>query len=240
MEVSSSTKSSLQVLSLLIGCGIAFGGFGFGYKHIKDANFLNQDVSKVVYAKGVATVEVKADRAVISFSVEGSGQDDQSAEISFNANEKEVLLSLDKEALSKLRKLNIVQYSDESPVQVFYKSRTYEIVLDNSTEEAVAVVTKTLSATNLTKGLFVRYTLQDPVQQYQMLTNSALERAKSEAVNNVKRAGGKIGELVAVNVGTYNYDSQVYFYDNPNDFFYSMPGMFSEMTQSAYVSYKIK
>lgn len=240
METSSSTKSSLLVLSLLVGCGIAFAGFGFGYKYIKDANFLNQDVSKVVYAKGVATLEVKADRAVVSFSVEGSGQDEQKAEASFDAYEKEVLLSLDKETLSKLRKLNIVQYPDESPVRVFYKSRTYEIVLDNPTEETVAVVLRTLSATALTRGLNARYTLQDPEIQYQKLTNSALEKAKNEAANNVKRAGGTLGELIAVNVGTYNYDSQVYFYDNPNDFFYSMPGMFSEMTQSAYVSYKIK
>jgi uncharacterized protein YggE len=239
MENINIQKLLLCIAGGMVGLGILIAGFGFGYKEYRDAKYLNVDPAKVVYSKGVYIMDVRADRTVISFVVTGKGNDEQHAHMSFIKNEKEMLNALDKESLSNIRMLSINQYNYEDGVKTYYKSRGYEIVFDNASEEKITSIFDTLSMLDL-EELYIRYTLQNPEEKYKILTDKAIENAKNQAMNNVRNAGGTLGELIYVTVGTYSTDAQSFSYDNASDFFYSMPASYSRMTQTATVSYKIK
>src|SRR3989344_9278804 len=67
-------KKTLLICIVILVISVGVGLVGFGYKQIRDADFLNVDTNKILVSDGYAEEDTTMDRAVVDFSVSGKGK----------------------------------------------------------------------------------------------------------------------------------------------------------------------
>ncbi len=243
METTDTSKSKavryFGIAAIVLSIGIAYCAIGYGYKQIKDADYLNTNPEQVYYSKGTAHMKVSSDKVIISFSLIGSGQNQKEAAIKLKKLETDFLSGVDASLKSSIHKVNTIFYEEGDKVLVSKEQNNYEIVLENKSVDDIQAARSQLLPFDV-EYLSIQYTLIDKEKTFKMLTEKALEDAKAKAEDATKILHVHLGDIMFVAVGEYDQSSGQYLGDTADYLFDNMMIPTIEAKQTVYVNYKIK
>jgi hypothetical protein len=233
-------KKTLLACSVLLVVSIGFGLFGFGYKQIKDAMFLNVDTNKVLVVDGYAEVDTTMDRAIVDFSVTGKGNTPELARKDLDTTFANLQNKLDPKIRAVIVKLD-KGVAAENTQESFSATEYYEATIDKFKIEDVNDFVSKVTELPDYKGSvsLTYYTLIEKNGPFKKITDEAIQDAKATAEVIASASGVKLGDVQYVNIGNWDDTSKSYTYNNAKSLYtgYSPRG---KVSQTAHITYKLK
>ena len=169
MDNDSFAKKFLTKSVFVLALGIFVAGIGFGYRQVKDANYLNTDTTRTIAVRGVSEMDVVSDRTIFDFMLTIKNVPEGKAAESFIKKEKDFYTKIPKNLISIIQKTGQSTYPTYGQIEPYAKtgyvvSGNYKIVLDNkSLDEIEATRSALLSAGVISEDLSYRHTLKNQI-----------------------------------------------------------------------------